>query len=56
MIETDERDDLMQFLEEVCWAIEQKALLEELDEHRHWKAFACGVNYLWFSPVSEIDA
>jgi hypothetical protein len=35
-IETEEREELMQFLEEVCWAIKQKSLLEEIDERRNW--------------------
>lgn len=35
-IETEEREDLMEFLEEICWAIKQKPLLDEIDNWREW--------------------
>ena len=36
IIATEQRDDLMQFLEEVCWSIKQKPLLAEIDAQRNW--------------------
>lgn len=35
-IETEEREDLMGFVEEVCWATRQKPLIEEADAWRDW--------------------
>ena len=35
-IETDEREDLMAYLEEVCHTIRQNPLLDELDGQRTW--------------------
>lgn len=35
-IETEEREDLMQFLEDVCWAIKQKPLVVEIENWRNW--------------------
>lgn len=35
-IETEEREDLMVFVEEVCWATKQKPLLVEADAWREW--------------------
>jgi len=36
VIETDEREELWQLIEEICWAIKQKPLLDEVDEWRAW--------------------
>lgn len=36
LFETEEREDLMGLLEELCCAIKQKPLIEELDELRTW--------------------
>lgn len=35
-IETEEREDLMVFLEELCWATKQKPLIAEADAWREW--------------------
>lgn len=35
-IETEEREDLMGFVEEVCWATRQKPLIGEADNWRNW--------------------
>jgi len=35
-IETEEREDIYTFLEELCWASKQKALVRELDDWRDW--------------------
>lgn len=35
-IETEEREDLMGFVEEICWATKQKPLIEESDSWRKW--------------------
>lgn len=36
VIETDEREELWQLVEEICWAIKQRPLLEEVDAWRDW--------------------
>lgn len=36
LFETEEREDLMGFLEEVCWAAKQKSLVDDLDDLRTW--------------------
>jgi len=35
-IETEEREDLMRFVEELCWAAKQKPLIAETDDWRDW--------------------
>lgn len=35
-IETEEREDLMEFIEEICWAAKQKPLIDEVDQWRTW--------------------
>jgi len=35
-IETEEREDLMVFVEELCWATKQKPLISEADSWRDW--------------------
>lgn len=35
-IETEEREDLIAFVEELCWATKQKPLISEVDEWRNW--------------------
>ena len=35
-IETEEREDLMAFVEELCWATKQKPLISETDSWRDW--------------------
>lgn len=36
LIETEEREDLVQFAEELCWATKQKPLIQEMDNWRDW--------------------
>jgi hypothetical protein len=36
VIETEEREDLMVFVEELCWATKQKPLISEADSWRNW--------------------
>ena len=35
-IETEEREDIAAYLEELCWATGQKALVAEIDNWRDW--------------------
>ena len=36
VIETEEREELWQLIEDICWATRQQPLLEELDAWREW--------------------